>query len=696
MSLIGRSVKRLEDRPLLTGSGRFAADVTVLDMLYMRVVRSPIAFGRLTGLWIAEALAHPGTVAVWTAEDVADIPPIGFRMTPVPGLEPYRQPVLANGHVRYVGDPIAAVFAADPYMAEDIADLVAPAIEPLTPCLDPAATPSEFAPGRNTEAAVITKAYGDLDAAFAGAHAVVALELTIGRHSGVPLETRGAIAVPEAASGILRLYGAAKVPHYNRQALATMLGLPLDRIHLHEGHVGGGFGIRGELYPEDVLTCAAALRLGRPVKWIEDRYEHLVAANQSRGSVHRVRAAVDEHGFILGFDDEFWFDQGGYLRTHGVTVIDLTCAMLPGPYVIPAYRSVGHVRLTNKTPCGTYRAPGRFEASFVRERLVDVIADRLGLDPIVIRRRNFIAKTAMPFRREFSALGTDIVYDTGDYAGLLDKFLNRVEWETLRADVARRRQAGEMVGLGLGFFVEKSGLGPFDDVRITLGGDGTIEVITGAASIGQGVETVMAQICADGLGTGLDRIRVIHGQTDRIARGMGAFASRVTVMTGAAVTIAAAKLRGELLRVAGRLLQTAPDCLAVTGDRVVVCDAPGGPSLDFAAIARSTGGELTAEATFTTDRMTYPYGVHLAQVRLEPRHIPTLPSGCPLAERASVGSVFSTGHRRPPLALVGHARGRRFRLSSVPWAMSMALHCDADMVRAIVGARHVKFLSGPA
>jgi carbon-monoxide dehydrogenase large subunit len=309
------------------------------------------------------------------------------------------------------------------------------------------------------------------------------------------------------------------VPHYNRQALAAMLGLSLDRIHLHEGHVGGGFGIRGELYPEDVLTCAAALRLGRPVKWIEDRYEHLVAANQSRGSVHRVRAAVDEHGFILGLDDEFWFDQGGYLRTHGVVVTDLTCAMLPGPYIIPAYRSVGHVRLTNKTPCGTYRAPGRFEASFVRERLVDVIADRLGLDPIVVRRRNFIAEAAMPFRREFSALGTDIVYDTGDYAGLLDKFLNRVEWETLRADVVRRGQAGEMVGLGLGFFVEKSGLGPFDDVRITLGGDGTIEVITGAASIGQGVETVLAQICADGFGTGLDRIQIIHGQTSMLVEG---------------------------------------------------------------------------------------------------------------------------------------------------------------------------------
>jgi CO/xanthine dehydrogenase Mo-binding subunit len=617
MSLIGKSVRRLEDRPLLTGAGRFAADVAAPDMLYMRVVRSSVAFGRLTRVDVEEARAHPGAVAVWTASDVADIPPIGFRMTPVPGLESYRQPVLARDHVRYVGEPIALVFAGDPYTAEDIADLVEPRIEPVAPCLDPVAPPSEFAPGLDTEAAVVSKSYGDLEAAFAGAHAVVELELIVGRHSGVPLETRGAIAVPEAASGNLRLYGAAKVPHYNRQTLETMLGLPTGGIHLHEGHVGGGFGIRGELYPEDVLACAAALRLGRPVKWIEDRYEHLVAANQSRGQVHRVRAAVDERGFILGLDDEFWFDQGAYIRTHGVTVTDLTAAMLPGPYIIPAYRSVGHVRLTNKTPCGTYRAPGRFESSFVRERLVDAIADRLGLDPIAVRRANFIPEAGMPFRRELNTLGTEIVYDTGDYSGMLDKFLGRVGWEALRADAARRREAGELVGLGLGFFVEKSGLGPFDDVRITLGRDGTIEVVTGAASLGQGIETVMAQICADGIGTGLDRIRVIHGQTDRIARGMGAFASRVTVMTGAAVTLAAAKLRREMLAVAGRLLQSAPELLSLVGDRVVVRDAPDGPSLDLESIARGAGGEIVAEGTFTTEHMTYPYGAHLAQVRVE-------------------------------------------------------------------------------
>jgi len=312
MGQIGRSVRRLEDRPLLTGVGHFVADIAPPDALTMRVVRSPVAFGRLTGIRRDAAARHPGVVAVWTADDVADIPPIDFRMSPVAGLEPYRQPILARDRVRYVGEPVAAVFAADAYTAEDAADLVVLDIEPLAPCLDFAAEPREFAPGHDSEAAIVSKGYGDIAAAFANAHAVIGLELTVGRHAGVPLETRGAIAVPDLASGMLRLHGAAKVPHYNRQALARMLGLPEGLIHLHEGHVGGGFGIRGELYPEDVLVCAAARHLERPVKWIEDHYEHLVAANQSRGQRHRVRAAVDARGFIRGLEDEFWFDQGAY------------------------------------------------------------------------------------------------------------------------------------------------------------------------------------------------------------------------------------------------------------------------------------------------------------------------------------------------------------------------------------------------
>ena len=213
------------------------------------------------------------------------------------------------------------------------------------------------------------KGYGDVDAAFRDAHAVVALELSIGRHSGVPMETRGAIARYDEARDILEMHGAAKVPHWNRDTLAQMLGRKRESVQLYEGHVGGGFGIRGEIYPEDVLVCAAALKFRRPIKWIEDRREHLIAANHSREQHHHVRAAIDAHGHILGIDDEFFHDNGAYMRTHAATVPDLAAAMLPGPYRVPAYRAVGHIRLTNKTPCGTYRAPGRYESSFVRERL---------------------------------------------------------------------------------------------------------------------------------------------------------------------------------------------------------------------------------------------------------------------------------------------------------------------------------------
>jgi aerobic carbon-monoxide dehydrogenase large subunit len=643
MAQIGRRVRRLEDRPLLVGAGRFAADIAAPGALYMRVVRSPVARGRLRAVRSDRATEHPGAVAVWTAEDVAAIPPIGFRLSPVGGLERYRQPVLAQRHVRYVGEPVAAVFAADPYLAEDLADLVVPEIEPLAPDLDLLAMP-----GPGGEAATIEKGYGDIAAAFAAAHAVIALELETGRHAGVPLETRGAVAVPDA-DGILRLYGAAKVPHYNREALARMLDLPPERLHLHEGHVGGGFGIRGELYPEDVLACAAALRFGRPVKWIEDRWEHLVAANQSRGQRHRLRAAVDARGFILGLDDEFWFDQGAYLRTHGVTVPDLTAAMLPGPYLVPAYRARGHVRLTNKTPCGTYRAPGRFEGSFVRERLLDMIAARLGLDPIGVRRVNLIPASAMPFARGLSTLGTEVVYDTGDYSGFLDKCLDRFGWEGLRREAQRRRQQGALVGLGLGFFVEKSGLGPFDDVRVTLDREGRIEIVTGAASLGQGIETAIAQICADRLGIGLDPIRVVHGQTDRIRRGMGAFASRVTVMTGAAVALAADRLRGMLLQMAAELLQTAADRLSIGEDGVVRGDGSGGPSLDLATLAAGAGGEIAAEASFTTDRMTYPYGLHIAQLRVE------RDSAAVVVERMFVG--YEIGRAVNPTLVEGQIAG---------------------------------------
>src|SRR5216683_7177428 len=489
MSFVGRSVTRLEDRPLVTGRGAFAADIAFPRMLHMRVVRSAHAHGRIMSIDASAALAMAGVVAVWTSADVADIPPIDFRLTRIEGLAPYRQPILARQYVRYVGEPVAVVFATDPYVAEDAADLVAIEVDELPVVLDASAAPGEFESGRSTEAAVVEKSYGDVAAAFRNAHAVVELDLAVGRHSGVPLETRGAIARHDTGRDVLELHGAAKVPHWNRDGIARMLGRDPSTVHLYEGHVGGGFGVRGELYPEDVLVCLAALRLGCPVKWIEDRREHLIAANHSRAQRHRVRAAIDADGRILAIDDEFFHDQGGYVRTHAATVPDLAAAMLPGPYRVPAYRALGHVRLTNKTPGGTYRAPGRFESTFVRERLLDAIAARLAIDRVEVRRRNLIAADEMPYARPLATLGTQVVLDSGDYAGLLDKALAAVKWNELAGDLRRRRSNGESVGAGLALFVEKSGLGPFDAARVSIDTSGLAEVVTGAASLGQGLET---------------------------------------------------------------------------------------------------------------------------------------------------------------------------------------------------------------
>jgi CO/xanthine dehydrogenase Mo-binding subunit len=626
MSIVGTSVRRLEDPPLVTGRGAFAADVAFPHMLHMRLVRSAHAHGRIVSIDASAALGLPGVTAVWTSADVAEIPPIDFRLTRVEGLAPYRQPILARERVRYVGEPVAAVFATDSYVAEDAADLVAVEAEDLPVVLDASAPPGEFEPGRLTEAAIVEKSYGDVAAAFRDATLVVELDLAIGRHSGVPLETRGAIARYEAARDVLELYGAAKVPHWNRDNIARMLRRSPASVHLIEGHVGGGFGIRGELYPEDVLVCLAALRFDRPVKWIEDRREHLIAANHSRQQRHKVRAAVDAEGRILAIEDEFFHDQGGYVRTHAATVPDLAAAMLPGPYRVPAYRAVGHVRLTNKTPCGTYRAPGRFESTFVRERLMDAIAARLSIDRIEIRRRNLIGKEEMPYGRPLGTLGTEIVLDSGDYAGLLDKALAAAKWNDLQDEVKRRRAGGECVGTGLALFVEKSGLGPYDGVRVSVDTSGTVEVVTGAASLGQGIETVVAQICADALGVDYRRVRVVHGRTDRIAFGMGAFASRATVMTGEATRRAALDVRGKAIELAAELMQQDVGALTVIDGRVVRIGGDG-PSMALGEIAQALeptskllgarAPGLSADGWFFSDHMTYPYGVHVAVAKID-------------------------------------------------------------------------------
>ena len=624
--IVGAAVARIEDPPLVRGRGLFAADVSFPRQLHMRVVRSPLAHGRIKAVNVAPALAAPGVTAVWTGEDLADLAPIDFRDDRVEKLVPHRQPLLARGRVRYVGEPVAVLFAEDPYCAEDAAERVVIELDELPPVMSADDDPVEI-DGLSTEPMIIEKGYGDLAAAFRDAHVIVEADVTIGRHSAVPLETRGAIARYDAASDQLELHGAAKVPHRNREQLAKILGRPLSSIHLFEGHVGGGFGVRGELYPEDVLVCLAALRLGRPVKWIEDRHEHFVAANHSRQQRHKLRAAVDKNGRILAIDDDFVHDQGAYVRTHGARVVDLTAGMLPGPYRVPAYRAAGHYRLTNKTPAATYRSPGRYESTFARERLMDAIAFKLGIDRIELRRRNLIDKSEMPFERPLTALGDEVVYDSGDYSGLLDKSLKAIGWHELQTQLAARRRSGELVGVGLAVFVEKSGLGPTDGVRISVDPTGAVEVVTGGSSLGQGFETAMAQICAGALGVDYRGIRVVHGQTNRIEHGIGAHATRATVMTGSATHVAALQVRALALDTAAQLMQTPADALTVVDGRVVRKDAPSGPSIELAEIVRRrapgskflNGGDpgLASEGWHTTEHMAYPYGVHIAIVTVD-------------------------------------------------------------------------------
>ena len=625
---VGQSVTRLEDLPLVTGRGQYVAGISFPHQLHMRVVRSSHAHGRIVSIDTSAARAAPGCVAVWTAADVEWLPPIPFRPTKIEGLEDYRQHVLARERVRYVGDPVAVVFARDSYQAEDAADLVIVEIEPLPPILSASQRPGEFVPGRHTEPVVIRKKFGDLEGAFRAAHAVIELDLSIGRHSGVPMETRGAIARYDATRDVLELHGATKRPHPNREWVAQMLGRSPSSVHLYECHIGGGFGVRGELYPEDILVCAAALRLGRPVKWIEDRREHLMACNHARDQRHRVRAAIDAEGRVLALDDEFFHDQGGYVRTHGARVPEGTARMLPGPYHIPAYKVTGHFRLTNKTPAATYRSPGRFETTFVHERLMDAIADKLGIDRLEARRRNLIPKAQMPYTRPVGSGGAGVILDSGDYAGHLEKVLARIGWDKLQQELRQRRAAGEAVGAGIAYFLERGGQGPVDGVRIAVDATGTVEVITGSASVGQGMETVIAQICADALGVDYRSVRVVHGRTDRIDFGVGAHAARVTIMTGSATHIAALKVRAKALEVAAADFMEAPvEALDIVDGRIVRTDRPDAPSVTLAqvakelapaaAIAKGREPGLSAEGVFECEHETYPYGAHVAVVNVD-------------------------------------------------------------------------------
>src|SRR5579859_3591224 len=637
MGVTGMRVPRKEDPRLLRGRGAFADGFHARGELWARIVRSPVAHGTVRAVDVQAARRAGGVAAVVTA---ADLPPglaipVRLALRGLP-LTDFLQPVLAAGVVRYVGEPLAVVVARDAYAAEDAAELVDTDIEPLPAVLDPAAAAGDGAAAEGAPrlfpagniAADVTLDYGDTEAAFARAAHVAEAEIEIGRHTGVPLEPRALLAEPDPCTGGLSITGMTKVPVFNRDVLAAMLGIDETLIHVRAIDAGGGFGVRGEFYPEDYLVPWLARTLGRPVKWAEDRAEHLVAVNHSRQQVHRIRAAFDAHGRILALADDILHDNGAYCRTHGITVPELTVAMLPGPYRVPAFRGRIRVLLTNKTPCGTYRAPGRFEGSTAREQLLDMAAGQLGIGRAELRRRNLLRPDELPCRRPLRTLGTDVVLDAGDYPALLAAAQAEAVRLGYPALVARERAAGRRCGLGLAVFLEKSGLGPQETADVVVSKTGTVHVYSGGTSLGQGIETVLAQIAADALGVDLGTVRVVNGDTALQPFGSGSWASRSTVVGGNAVHAAATAVAARARELAARMLEVAEDDVVTAGGTIAVRGDPRS-AVTLAQIAAAAGaasgylhpGEpagLAARRRFDVTHMTYPYGVHIAVAGVDP------------------------------------------------------------------------------
>ena len=618
-ALTGAAVERLEDKRLLTGNGCYVDDVDRPGLLHSAILRSSIAHGHIVSIDVGAALELEGVHGVITAADLDNIPLIPIRLAHFPEFQHFRQPVIASDKVRYVGEPVALVVAESRALAEDAFEVIDVDIEQLPAAADVEAANSAVGQGLlfpDGNLAIQYKvALGDPDGVFQNAPYTRTESFRTQRHSALPMETRGLIAEWDVALGHLTVTGAAKVPFYNRKILAQMLGLSVDTVDLIEVDVGGGFGVRGEFYPEDFLIPFAALRFGRPIKWIEDRCEHLMATNHSRDMVCELSIACASDGTFLGLRGLLNADMGAYIRTNGGVVPARAGQFLPGPYRIRDVDIEVRATLTNKTPVGTYRGPGRFEANFFRERLIDMVAADLDVDPAEIRRKNLITKAEMPWSAgKLVPYDEPAEFDTGNYPAAFTRCLAEIGW------AEKQRLQGALVdgrrhGIGIGCFVESGGAGPRENARLTLSGDGSLLIAVGSSSLGQGIETSHAQIAAEALGLTLDRVQVFHGSTNLIGEGFGTYHSRGLVMGGSAVLDAANKLREKLFEAAAIHLGLPNVELKVANGCIVVGD--GVQRLPFAVLAQTQ--EFIAEGTFACDKPTFSYGTHAAHVAVDSR-----------------------------------------------------------------------------
>ncbi len=614
---IGQAMKRREDPRLLTGGNRYVSDFFLPGMLEMALVRSPLAHARIRTVDASAARALPGVVAVLAAEDLGALAgPLPEGMAD-PRMTAAMPPPLANGVVRYVGEPVAVVLAESRYVAEDGADLVAVDFEPLDAVVDPATqmdAPVLHAHMASNLAATVNVRVGAGRAALAEADVVVRRQLRLARVVAHPMEPRGIVAEYDAAAQTLLVHAGTQGVFGLRRSLAAWLGWSEDRIRVVAPDVGGGFGVKNRLYPEDALAVHLALQTGRPVKWAGDRYEEFVSTNQERDQVHEAAIGVTREGRIVAVVDDFIQDNGAY--THSALIVPNTTAVcIPGPYRVPHLDVVGRVVLTNKVPIGPYRGAGRPQATFVMERLLDAAADALGMDRVEIRRRNLIQPAEQPYNPGVAARDRGSPYDPGDYPACMEAALAALPKES--------PEPGLRVGTGLANYLEVSAGMGFEGARYQLMPSGRVRIASGAASQGQGHEITLAQIAADRLGASVDLFDIVEADTAAIGRGIGTFGSRTTVMAGNAVAEAAPLFRRAVQEAAADYLEAHVDDLEWDAAQpgVAVRGVPA-RALSLRALAerleRDGRPPVVVEHYFEGSRGAHAMGTHVVRVGVHP------------------------------------------------------------------------------
>ncbi len=638
---VGASVRRREDPRFLTGAAIYVADLRLPGMLHAAVLRSTHAHARIAAVNAAPAIALPGVHAVLTAKELEGavapfsghlwkVPP-SVQQAAHPTVKPDRRDVLARDVVRFVGEPVAMVAAADRYVAEDAVDLIQVTYDPLPPVRDPEGARAPGAPtlhrewGDNQSVHFVISS-GDVDAAFAAADVVVQETMRLQRQAMVPMEARGAAAAYDERLGAITLWCSTQVPHAVRDAVAGALGLPEHRVRVVTPDVGGGFGNKALVYPEEILVAHLARLLRRPVKWIEDRRENFIGGTHARDQKHTVEAAAKLDGTILAIRDRFVMDSGAFNPLGMVTPYN-TAAHLLGPYRVRSCRIEGGTVVTNKTPASPYRGAGRPQAVFAMDRIVDRVARRLGMDTAEVRLRNLVRAEEFPYDVGlYYRDGHRLIYDSGDYAGGLRLALDRIGYEAFRKEQPRLRAQGRYQGVGMACYTEGTAVGPFEGATIRMDGTGKVVVATGACCQGQGHETTFAQIAADALGVDLDDVTLVEGDTGAIPYGFGTLASRSIVLAGNALALAAGKLKAKAMQIAAELLEARAEDLVAQNGRIFVKGAPGrAVTWRQVAAAAGPGGigpaaeapGLEAAHYFRPSTVTYAYGANACTVEVD-------------------------------------------------------------------------------